>query len=91
MLKPSHSSGGVPFKSGLNPTTKRGHPPIKINQGFINPGLTLCVGLGSHDGRAGIGAVDESKVSYRSRQARAEALSPRLVAGSGFEPSQDVA
>ena len=41
LIKRSHFSGGVPSKSGLNPTTKRGHPPIKINQGFINPGLTL--------------------------------------------------
>ena len=34
LLNPSHYLGGVPFTSGLNPTTKRGHPPIKINQGL---------------------------------------------------------
>ena len=38
LINPSHYSG-VPSKSGLNPTTKRGHPPIKINQGFMNRGF----------------------------------------------------
>ena len=34
--------GVFPPKSGLNPTTNRGiPPPIKINQGFINPGLAV--------------------------------------------------
>ena len=35
LTRPTSRGGENPSKSGLNPTTKRGHPPIKINQLLI--------------------------------------------------------
>ena len=39
LINPSHYQGGVPSKSDESPL--KGDTPLLINQGFINPGLTL--------------------------------------------------
>ena len=39
LINPSHCKGDVPFKSDESPL--KGDTPLLINQGFINPGLTL--------------------------------------------------
>ena len=42
LIHMSHKIRGFFQKCSESPT-KRGHPPIKINRGFINPGLALTL------------------------------------------------